>query len=744
MRLPLQVGTACVYSLARGAVACVPIGGTLAAVIRRAYLASQGQPIAIDYFDLALLLLLGVPLARYAWIHLRLAWRKRPSDLHISAEGLRFDGGPLDGQLIPFREIDAQGAVVTEETEKRPGFWRTLAMFLVPPSKDVRVWRLWLKRKNGARASIAEAEQPAEVESLRALADTIRAAVARVSEAARPRAPIGPPDMVRCPACAAPVSPSDAPSVACGFCAAAVPIPEPLRQKVRAARTLHASRPRVNALITRLLRQPGAHRINRVLVPVAVLMLIAWPLSVLMTVIFEELGSFSYEQRDALFFAPPFFIAGLFFFARTQLINRFALHLLTFGFAARAPIMPGAPHTCRHCGGPLPPPAEAAVVVRCAYCGFDSVMGIDLETDAGLSSKQAQTLEQALKARARAWLRWGALLVASIALLNLAVKEASRLTKPAVFVDSGRPGGACSRLTFYPRFAVGWPMMGKNPYHIFYLRWAGADEMGRPTGAPELFTAPLSPFDEDKAKRLLPGVSLGEPVVLPDGDALLSVEQIQTGGMHLVRRALLAEGGASITSIHTGAALERPTIDIDGAWVSFAEEVEGRWFVTVMRLDGSGPPRRIVEGRRPALRPDAQSIAFIRLVGGRPRLFTVRLDEKDPEAAVERVVRGEEADQDHPFWSPDNRWLAYLTNDEWAKHRGGSPERTWNIQAVGADGDEPTIYWVTVGNAHVREAFWGPGNKIFFRANTSTEEALHYVGVEGKLAAQFWYRPNKR
>jgi Tol biopolymer transport system component len=121
----------------------------------------------------------------------------------------------------------------------------------------------------------------------------------------------------------------------------------------------------------------------------------------------------------------------------------------------------------------------------------------------------------------------------------------------------------------------------------------------------------------------------------------------------------------------------------------------------------------------------------------------VRLDEKDPEAAVERVVRGEEADQDHPFWSPDNRWLAYLTNDEWAKHRGGSPERTWNIQAVGADGDEPTIYWVTVGNAHVREAFWGPGNKIFFRANTSTEEALHYVGVEGKLAAQFWYRPNK-
>jgi hypothetical protein len=591
---------------------------------------------------------------------------------------------------------------------------------------------------------MAEAEQPAEVESLRALAETIRAAVARVSEAARPRPPVGPPDMVRCPACEAPVSPSDAPSVACGFCAAAVPIPVSLRDKVRAAKSLHASRPRVNALITRLIRQHGAHRVNRVLVPVAVLMLIAWPLSVIMTVILEELGSFSYEQRDALFFAPPFFIAGLFFFARTQLINRFALHLLTFGFAARAPIMPGAPHTCRHCGGPLPPAAEAEVVVRCAYCSFDSVMGVDLETDAGLSSKQAQTLEQALKSRARAWLRWGALLVASILLLNLSVKEASKLTKPAVFVESGRRGGPCSRLTFYPGYAVGWPMMGKNPYDIFYLRWRGADEMGRPTGTPELFTTRLSPFREEDAKPLLPGVSLGEPVVLPGSSALLSVEQRQEGGMHLVRRALSAEDGAPISSIHSGAALERPTIDIDGEWVSFAEEVEGRWFVTVMPLDGSAPPRRIVEGRRPALRPDAQSIAFIRPVGGRPRLFTVRLDESDPEAAIERVVRGEEADQDHPFWSPDNRWLAYLTNDEWSKHRGGSPERTWNIQAVGASLDKPTIFWVTVGNAHVREAFWGPGNKIFFRANTSTEEALHYVTVEGDLAAQFWYRPNKR
>lgn len=744
MRLPLQVGTACVYSLARGAVAGVPIGGSLATAIRWAYIASQGQPVPSDLLTPGLLLLLGVPLARYSWIHLRLAWRKRPSDLHISADGLRFDGGPLDGQLIPFREIEADGAVVTEDTEKRPGFWRTLAMFLVPPSKDVRVSRLWLKRKNGSRALMAEAEQPAEVESLRALADTIRAAVARVTEAARPRAPAGPPDMVRCPSCQAPVSPSDAPSVACAFCAASVAIPEPLRRKVRDAKSLHASRPRVNALITRLLRQPGARRINRVLIPVAVLMLIAWPLSVVATVILEGLGSFSYQQRDALFFAPPFFIASLFFFARTQLINRFALHLLTFGFAARAPIKPGAPHTCRHCGGPLPSAAETEAVVRCAYCGFDSVMGVDLETDAGLSSKQAQTLEQALKSRVRAWFRWGALLAASVVLLNLAVKEAVRGTKPDIFVESGRRGGGLRRLTFYPRFAFGWPMMGQNPYHLFYLRWPSADEMGRPIGTPELFTASITQFDEDKATQLLPSVALGEPVVLPDGKALLSVEPKAEGGMQLVRRGLSEGGGPPMISIHAGAALERPTIDIDGEWVSFAEEVEGRWLVTVMRLDGSAPPRRVVEGRRPALRPDAQSIAFIRSVEGRPRLFTVPLDSEDPEAAVERVIRGEEADQDHPFWSPDNQWLAFLTNDEWAKHRGGSAERTWNIQAVRADGDPSTILWVTVGNAHVREAFWGHGNKIFFRSSTLTEEALHYVGLEGSLAEQFWYRPNKR
>jgi Tol biopolymer transport system component len=291
-------------------------------------------------------------------------------------------------------------------------------------------------------------------------------------------------------------------------------------------------------------------------------------------------------------------------------------------------------------------------------------------------------------------------------------------------------------------------MAGKDPYRVFYLRWAGADEMGRPTGTPELFTTSSSPFREEDARQLLPGVALGEPVVLPDGNALLSVEPKEGGGMQLVRRALSAEGGAPVTPIHAGGALERPTIDIDGEWVSFAEEVEGRWLVTVMRLDGSAPPRRVVEGRRPALRPDASSIAFVRSAGGRPRLFTVRLAEADPEGAVKRMFRGgEDADQDHPFWSPDNRWLAYLTNDEWAKHRGGSPERTWNIQAVGADGGEATIFWVTVGNAHVREAFWGPANKIFFRANTSlteAEEALHYVLVEGDLAAKFWYRPNKR
>ena len=194
------------------------------------------------------------------------------------------------------------------------------------------------------------------------------------------------------------MAPDDKPVAACRYCNHQVPIPEDIQERVRAARQVTASKQVTEKLILGLLQQPGAGRTNTLLFVLGVPMMLVWPLAFGIGAVRGLLNTI--EPVDFLFLAlfPLAVILALFTFLRAKLTDRQALRLLTLNFGAHEPARAGDPYTCRRCSAPLPD-AEGKVVVGCAFCGADNVLGLDLRREAKPSTEEAQGLESALAQR---------------------------------------------------------------------------------------------------------------------------------------------------------------------------------------------------------------------------------------------------------------------------------------------------------------------------------------------------------
>jgi hypothetical protein len=103
-------------------------------------------------------------------------------------------------------------------------------------------------------------------------------------------------------------------------------------------------------------------------------------------------------------------------FARLDIADRTGAVLLASGSGARAPEKPGDPYGCRVCGAPLPDAEPGAIVVRCGYCNANSVLGIDLRTEAGAARWQEGSFASAAAHRRRGEI-WRAVSLVLAALL---------------------------------------------------------------------------------------------------------------------------------------------------------------------------------------------------------------------------------------------------------------------------------------------------------------------------------------
>jgi len=420
VRLPLQIGTTSLWSLGRTALVLVPA-------------------IALLPFSLFLEdglfggLAAGALLIFYGGMHARFAIRERSSDVLLSKRGLRIEGGRFHGLWAHWENVERARCHLDETTEKRPTLWGIFT-FLVSkarksPLRDVPVMRLRLVPRHGEALVVAQAERPIEMESMRALLESIqtgpwgeadKAQLDRRAHDNRARqAQLGI-HVLACPECGAPAAPAEQPFVKCRYCGAAVAVPPEMAGRIAASRRVAVGRTASSDLVKKLLKQPGAHETNSRIMLLAVPMLLAWPLAIVALLARWGTDTLTSVDLAALPIAPFLVVAGLFAVLRASLVDRQALRLLTLDFGAQPPLRKGDPHTCRRCGAPLEErPGEVLVV--CAYCSCDNVLGLDLGREVAPTEHQARSLEEAFRGRASEARLWGVLKVTGFALLVVAL-----------------------------------------------------------------------------------------------------------------------------------------------------------------------------------------------------------------------------------------------------------------------------------------------------------------------------------
>lgn len=419
MRLPLQIGTAALWSLLRASALLVPTTLLTGAAV---WLVVE---LELDGDAAGYVILLPLMSLIFAVKHLRRAWRQRPSDLELGADGLALHGGVHDGKRYAWAEVS--GCTVVQPSGGKPDGFKV-------DEDAVELWRAQLGVRRGAPVVLGATDDEVERESLREAAAAIDAAAkARATPPTRADAPA---EVLRCPKCHAPVRPSASETVTCGFCQAKAPVPAELREKVKAAQVV-ARRPA--RVVRAVLRQPRAGFVGGLYVFAALFMLTAWPVALAVLAVHFHANSLDWAGAGFLALFLVACLLGFFGLIRGLLVDRQALRVLLLRFAARAPEQAGQPPRCRGCDAPLPDSGKQQLVT-CAYCAAPNVLALDFRSLAKDVEEERQSLERALQRRTRERWRWRAATYAGVALLVLsgwALRHG--VSRPARVVQTSTP-----------------------------------------------------------------------------------------------------------------------------------------------------------------------------------------------------------------------------------------------------------------------------------------------------------------
>jgi hypothetical protein len=427
IRLPLQIGTSSLWSIARSSVlfpGLVLVGIGVWAFIALLDMDKVGFAVGGAIAGA------GGCLLYYAYKHIKLALEERPSDVVLDHQGLRVEGGARDGLALAWSEIDPKRCRVEDATEERFVLWRVvtniplLAISIVGEAdltlgftEKTPIKRLWVARHQGEEMLVAEGDLPIEEESLETLMRTIRSSHWYGQQQAVPAGPRA----IVCRNCGATVPPAAEHTVACVFCNTPIAMPEDVRARVAAAKNLASARHAGFARLTRLLEsQPSATRASVAIALAAIPIALAWPIAAIFILRDWEWSGAGGVRFLQLITFPILLTFGAFLLARGRLTDRFALHAVVVGFGAHDPARPGEPYRCRACEAALPP-VTGTPIVRCIYCNQASVIGLDLRREAHSAQEEQQSLEDALSRRTRERWLWTAGSLLSLVLLAGAI-----------------------------------------------------------------------------------------------------------------------------------------------------------------------------------------------------------------------------------------------------------------------------------------------------------------------------------
>lgn len=378
IRLPLQLGTSCVNSLA---FAAASFG--LAAVIRPLgqYIVGGATGVFGWWLASSVLLIFG------AW-SIAAVRRRAPSDLLISTDGVEIKGGRHDGFAMGWPEVGIDQWSV-----------RSVAMFAT------------IRAADSDDLVLGEAHTFGETKSFKNVLETLRAIVAQRT----PKAASSNVELLLCPQCGSPVAAENASTVRCEHCDHSVAVPERVRALALGAREATRSRNRSARALRALLEQPSAGATTWRLGLLAFPMFAPWVL-VLVTFLLRE--KFSQLTALALLAFAIAVVLAAWFFGHTFTLRRYAVAVLS-PLAAVAPPRDGVRPSCRSCGAPLPDPGENVVAV-CAYCAADNLLLLDVPQMLRVERAGANAIDDALSARTLARLAMAGAIVAALGALAFA------------------------------------------------------------------------------------------------------------------------------------------------------------------------------------------------------------------------------------------------------------------------------------------------------------------------------------
>jgi hypothetical protein len=708
VRLPLVVGTSALWSIFTALLAMTPllfVVGT-ASDAWTAYrdggkLPTRDGVIANGVFALFVLAIVGGELWR--------AWRRRAADVVIDDRGLSIDGGPLHGRSFAWTEID-RGSARVDTSYESP----LLYAFKLWGKKQREVHTLSL-RVRGQHVVLGRVDRKVEHASLDDLALTLRSTRLGLSADAPTPSYAGP---LHCSGCGAPLVPTAGPTCTCRFCGTVTAQSAELRQRIGAAEELARARTRATSTVAKLVGQPGARRINTMLLAALVLGALGYPTSVLAIAYQLEEGSLRFSLVNDLLMVPWAVAAVVAVFARARLVDRLALPLLTVGFGARRG--PRGVLVCRECGGPLPDVTRRALV-RCVFCGADNVLGVDLTKEVTAAHAEARGLEVVLARRRRdrlVWLGPGTVVVCFLAFWTAGkVREGFTPNRYTHYVQSdGRidleispTGRAVRGVSASPTGLV------LVAFQVDGHRWAlGLVDPGR---ANERWDPPVVVEDREIRATTFVGTTHAAYVTeREDGTAAL--------------RYVPLAGRAEPVTLLEGEALEHPSGSPSGRQIVIGKRASGTWGLHVVSVDGD-QDIRLRDGRMPAWHPVKMQIAFVEERDGSLDLFEMRIEEP---GKVFPVLKPNTSDEVDPAYSPCGEALVFATNDGWRDVRAGSPDKTFNLWAIPNDGP---VMKLTHGNAVARSPAWTP-RRIWYESDILDPPWLRGLQVPGAFLGELY------